>query len=382
MCCAGAWGALTRRAAILRFFGCCDEQGNDTFDATLNRGDEPMRADSFETDAALARLARNNVLGLSDMTGRGLDLKEQAFRRFMKVCRPGGSEAQARRFFQSNMLGMLEDGRLTINFQAFKLFRNGNEPSDFMNVFEREQQPSSIPKTVKYHRDRNDVEMQFGDYAGRNPVSGHSRALRDSRQRVAHYGATDIDRGGLPTSRPFQPEVRPRYGALDFAYCRGGGAGGNNYGKSFVILREYVKHASTYLHTDSFKVNKDLAERSEEYGGRILTLRDAVASYFQLEKILLYCTPHMLKQIYSYAIGQRPRGSQFALPPDATAYKVNYVEFHAHTDVRFDRDIAAMVISRSELVNTPVEPPGYRYYMEHHIRGFARKRNIRLSFVT
>ena len=33
-----------------------------------------MRADEFETEAALARLARNNVLGLRNIADRHLDL--------------------------------------------------------------------------------------------------------------------------------------------------------------------------------------------------------------------------------------------------------------------------------------------------------------------
>lgn len=371
-------GGLPAQAAILRFFGCCGEQGGDTFKAVAYRGDEPMRTDEFETDAALARLARNNVVGLSDMAGRGLDLKEFAFRRFMKVCRPGGSEAQARRFFESSMLGILKDGRLTINFKAFKLFGNGNEPTRFLNIFERERQPTRNPATLKYHTDRNNVEMAFADYGGRSRGIEHSKAMRDTRRRVAHYGATGMNRVGLPTSRDFRPELRPRYGALDFAYCRGGGAGCNDYGKSFVILKEHVKHASTYIYTDTFKVAQDLANRRDEFGGKLLTLRDATATYFQLEKILLYCTADMLMQIYSYASGKRARGSQFALPPDATAYKVNYIEFHAHTDVRFDRDVSGMVISRSEIENTFLGLPWNS--MERHIREFAQSNGIRIGF--
>lgn len=338
-----------------------------------------MNADSFEADAALARLARNNVLGLHDMANRGVDLKERAFRRFLKLCRPGGSERQARHFFQSRMLGILKDGRLTINFKAHRLFGNGKEPTRFLNIFEREGRPSHNPQTIQYHRDRNDVEMEFGDYAGRNHGVERSKEIRNARRLVAHYGATRIDRVGMPTSHDFRPDIRPRYGALDFAYCRGGGAGCNDYGKSFVILKEHVKHASTYVYTDSFKVKKDLVDRREEFGGRVLTLRDATASYFELEKILLYCTPLMLMQIYSYASGQRQRGSQFSLPPDATAYKVNYIEFHAHADVRFDRDVVAMVISRSEITDSFLGLPWNRE--ERHIVDFARKNGIRLALI-
>ncbi|WP_206950622.1 DUF3626 domain-containing protein [Trinickia acidisoli] len=337
-----------------------------------------MQVDEFEAEAALARLARNETLGLLDLARSGRDLKERAFRRFLAICRPAGSAAQARRFFESNMLGILKDGRLTINFNANTWFGNGKEPMRVLNLFDRVHGPAENAKTAKDRWYRNDVEMEFGDYAGHARNTAHARNVKDARRLVARYGATQIDRVGLPTSHHFTSMVRPRYGALDFAYCLGGGAGGNGYGRSFAIIKEHVKHASSYLYTDSFKVNADLAARREEYGGKIVTLHDAMATYLQLEKILLYCTPQMLKQIYAYASGKRARGSSFCLPPDTTGVKVNYIEFQAHTDIRFDRDIAAMTISRSEIPQTFLGLPWHS--AERHIREFAQKNRIRVSF--
>jgi hypothetical protein len=337
-----------------------------------------MRVDEFETDAALARLARNHVVGLHDLAERGLDVREKAFRRFLRICRPRGSEAHARRFFESSMIGILKEARLTINFNADDWFGNGKEPTRVLNKFDRSRQPAPNPQTVKDRWYRNKVEMEFGDYAG-HARRGRAPHVRDARRLVAHYGATQIDRIGLPTSPHFHSAVRPRYGALDFAYCRGGGAGGNGYGRSFLILKEHIRHASTFVHTDSFKVNRDLAARRSEYGNRVFTLHDATATYFQLEKILLYCTPSMLMQIYSYASGQQARGSTFCLPPDTTGVKINYIEFHAHADIRFDRDIAAMVISRTEMRTTFMGLPWNA--AERHLREFAEHHGVRLSFI-
>lgn len=337
-----------------------------------------MRTDEFETEAALARLARNNVLGLRNLADRHPDLKERAFRRFLSICRPHESNRQSRNWFETHMLGVLKEGRLTINFNADAWFGNDKNPPRVLNLFEKQCKPTHNPDIVKDRWYRNDVEMEFGDYGGR-ARSGRSQQLRDARRLVAHFGATRMNRVGLPISPTFQQWVRPRYGALDFAYCQGGGAGGNGYGKSYAVLKEHIKHASTFAHTDSFKVNKDLAARSEEYGGRRITLHDAIATYFNLEKILLYCTPAMLKQIYLYASGQRARGSTYCLPPDTTGVKVNYIEFQAHADIRFDRDIAAMVISRSEMRSTFLGLPWHA--AERHIREFAQGHGIRLSFI-
>jgi hypothetical protein len=337
-----------------------------------------VETSDVETSATLARLARNNVLGLRNIADRHLDLHESAFRRFLGICRPPGSHQHTRRFFNQRMLGILKEGRLTINFKADDWFGNDKAPSRVLNMFDRIHQPARTPEIAKDRWYRNQVEMEFGDYAGR-ARSGRAQRLKEARRLVAHFGATGMSRAGLPTSPGFEPWVRPRYGALDFAYCQGGGAGGNGYGKSFAILKEHIKHASTYVHTDSFKVNKDLAARSGEYGGKSVTLHDAIATYFHLEKILLYCTPSMLLQIYAYASGKRARGSHFCLPPDTTGVKVNYIEFHAHADIRFDRDIAAIVISRSEIRNTFLGLPWNA--AERHIREFAQDHSIRLSFI-
>jgi hypothetical protein len=345
-----------------------------------------MRVDLSEANAAMARLARNNVVGLRHLADSRQSLMEEAFQRFVAICRPGGSQECARRFFRTNMIGVLQQARLTVNFSANKIFGNGNEPVFYSSMFERAQKPTHDPETIHDLRYRNRAEMEFCDYAGRKKPAVPSRRVRAARQLVAHYGATGIGGAGLPTSNTFERLVRPRYGALDFAYCRGGGAGGNGYGRSFMVLMEYVKHASTYCHTDSFKVNTDLARRKNEYGGRSIGLHDAIATYFELEKVLLYCTPSMLMHIYAYASGQRQRGSPFCLPPDAAVAtdpkkgtKINYIEFQAHTDFRFDRDVAAMYICRDEIRETMLGLVPW-YETEHHIREFARKRNIRLAF--
>lgn len=345
-----------------------------------------MRVDLSEANAALARLARNNVVGLRHLADSRHNLMEEAFQRFLGICRPGGSEEQARRFFKTDMIGILEQARLTVNFSAKMMFGNGRAPVTYSTMFERADRPTNDPKAVHDLRYRNQAEMEFCDYAGRKKATVRSRRVHAARKLVAHYGATDIGSRGLPTSNTFERLVRPRYGALDFAYCQGGGAGGNGYGRSFMVLMEYIKHASTYIYTDSFKVNDDLARRNGEYGGRSLGLNDALATYFELEKILLYCTPSMLMQIYAYASGRRQRGSQFCLPPDAAVAtdakkgtKINYIEFQAHTDFRFDRDVAAMYICRAEIRDTLLGLVPW-YETENHIREFARKRNIRLTF--
>lgn len=143
-----------------------------------------MRVDDFEADAALARLARNTVLGLRSLADRRLDVTDLAFERFMKICRPHGSIEQARRFFETRRLGILEEGRPTINFNAGTWFGNGKEPARVLNMFDRSQKPSHNPDVVNARSCRNKVEMEFADYSGRARKAARcGRHLLSARRR-------------------------------------------------------------------------------------------------------------------------------------------------------------------------------------------------------
>ena len=69
--------------------------------------------------------------------------------------------------------------------------------------------------------------------------------------------------------------MRPRYAAVDFAYCINGGL--SKYGKSFLVLKDHMKHNSTFTHCDSFEVDMDLMGRKDEYFGTKLNLQDVTA---------------------------------------------------------------------------------------------------------
>ncbi|HTI18104.1 MAG TPA: DUF3626 domain-containing protein [Trinickia sp.] len=327
--------------------------------------------------AALARMARNGVVGLRDMAEKDIDYKEAAFKRFVTLCEPRASEGQARRLFDG-MVQVLQEARLTINFDSSKWFGQANSAGRYSNMFERIVGPSTSKNTVGQLRERNTVEKRMMDFGGQATRPLAPPNAQHIQKVLAYYGDTGIDRHGLPTSNSFDPSVRPRYGAVDFGYCRFGAAGDHRYGHSFFILKEHVKHNATYTHTDSFKVEEDLAKRRAEYGGRAVSLHDATATYFQLEKILLYCTPSMLQNIYDYATGRKERGKENALPVDTTAHWVNYLEFQAHSEIEFHRDVEAMVLYRPE---TRASRGYVGYQAEKRAREFAQRNGIPLKVI-
>lgn len=330
--------------------------------------------------AALARLSRNAIVGLRDLAEKDIDHRHAALSRiarFLASKASTSSKIDPRRICDS-MMHTLHAARLTINFNSAEWFRGENYSPSYGNMFERLIGTEQAQANVARMRERNLVEKRMIDLGGGDARPPAQRNAQHMRNVLTYYGDTDITRQGTPTSQTFSLSVRPRYGGVDFGYCTFGAAGDHRYGHSYFVLKEHVKHNATYTHTDSFKVEEDLAKRRAEYGGRVVTLNEATATYFQLEKILLYCSPAMLKHIYDYAVHRKQKGQEHALPVDTTAYWVNYIEFQAHSDIRFSRDVQEMVLYRPETRKRP----GYLgYQTEKHARAFANRHGIPLRFI-
>lgn len=334
-----------------------------------------MPIDTSPRHAALARLARNNIVGLHDLAEHDLDYKEAAFARFVKRCEPGASEGDARRIFDE-MCKVLREARLTINFDSGKWFAKPNASRRYENMFAHAREPQTDFAQVMKLKARNLIERRMFNYGEKSRVGTPN--AEHAQKSIAYYGDTHIDNQGMAASPSFDASLRPRYGGLDFAHCTFGAAGDHRYGHSFLILKEHVKHTATYLHTDSFKAEHDLIRRREEYGGRHVPLEEATATYFQLEKILLYCTPTMLSTIYDYATGRRQRGEAYSLPPDTTGHAINYIEFQAHSDIDFHRDVEAMVIYRPEAAGPR---GGHGWANTRRAKAFARENGIPIRFI-
>lgn len=335
-----------------------------------------------ERAAALARLGRGEVVALRDQLngvdyGRICDLAKERMDRILEILSPLPFVSEARELDEAfdKMICCLQEARLTISLKSYRWFYEKNKFKSYTNFFERGYSGASNDMIR-----RNNAEMEFGRYGGMAPTA--NAGTNAAQNRIATYG--------VQTSASFQGAMRPRYAAVDFAACQNGGA--PKYGKSYLVLKEHLKHNSTYCHRDSFEVDNDMIQRKAEYGGVAPSLSDVTATFHTLAKLLLYCEPAMLKKIYDYATGKRAKGSELSILAG-----VVYLEAHVHADILFERDVAALCISRSELngIGNDLHPKAMQKWpwrktawdrddgklVEKNAKQFARDNGIQLQLV-
>lgn len=298
--------------------------------------------------AALSRLARSDVVALRHTSNQGQYEAELnlAFDRYLGLHWPsllnGGDGSWAMLVnaldaFEA-MLGLLRNSRLTISFKSGNWFYSENKYASYTNFFERGYSGASNDM-----QKRNDAEMAFGRYSA-PPPQGATAGVVAAHARIAQYGVREAP--------DFRGSFRPRYAAVDFAFALHGGA--PKYGKSYLVLQEWMKHNATYVHKDSFEVNADLQHRKDEYGGVVKTLNDVTSTFHELGRILLYCEPAMLKVLHEYATGVKTTASQ----PNVLG-GIAYIEAHLHADILFKRDVKAVVISNSDRLAGVIPHPLY-----------------------
>jgi hypothetical protein len=219
------------------------------------------------------------------------------------------------------LLAQLQGADLTMNFIAYKFFNKKPEGEKYVSQFEG----GNTWGDPTYMQMRDEAEEAMFDYAGTGPaLAGNFGA---AKARVKTTG----DRG----SNAFDGMIRPKYAALNYANLAYGSAA--QWGKSYMILKEYVKQGATYVHTDSFDCAGSARQRA--------TLRNQVANYFNMQRLLVNMAPGMLS-----ALDQASRGQNFGQatqPPNVG--NTAYVEAHCHSEIRFDRDLAALVINTDEM---------------------------------
>lgn len=290
-----------------------------------------------QSAAAIGRLARGDVVGLSDQKHAAgyADIEDRAVRR---LTRHGLSQPAVADLHYGMIIKLLQDARLTISLRAFNWFYYENKSTNYTTLFERGKSGAS-----------DDIERRDGV---ENSMFGYAADVMTNDPNVK-AAQTRLLKVGVRLSPHFQPAMRPRYAAVDFAHCVNGGL--SKYGRSFLVLKEYLKHNATYCHRDSFEVANDLQGRRAEYvaeGDTDLSLSKVSATYFQLGKIVLYCDPDMLRTLHRYATGQSAKGSEANVLGGFT-----YIEAQVHADVVFNRDVSKLCVSRGECSRGPDPAP-------------------------
>jgi hypothetical protein len=181
------------------------------------------------------------------------------------------------------------------------------------------------------------------------PISGlageereaHMRHLK-RRQEVEekYFGTQDYP---LESGRKLD---RPGYAAANVGEAVSGAA--EQYGSSYLVLKEQVKERSTYSHKDTFAASEAI-----ENIGTLAHLEGVVAD-MNVEKI---------KTLLSFISGEKdPRGLG----------ENEYIEVHIHGPVEWRRDVAKVVIDRATV------PEGS--LLEKHLLRFAKSYDLQVEY--
>ncbi|SEB07066.1 DUF3626 domain-containing protein [Pedobacter hartonius] len=286
-----------------------------------------------EKQQILGRLAAGDVASLGDLNISSYGTLEQleAVMRLVNVLKVSPLDAEN---VLDKMVKTLQYSELTINFRGHRFF-DENIKERWLNVFE-------TGNTQHYMERRDKLEEKFFDYSNKRWQAGP----KDVIDRIETYGKYNSG-----TNIYFEPSLRPKYGALNFARLTNGPA--YFFGSSYMILKQYVKHNCTFTDTDSFTYIHDERDAT--------TL---LANYHNLHRLIVNMKEDMLTVLHDIANGlflvDKYRG---------------YIEAQIHGDILFSRDVEKMCIDNFEISSYPDINIIKQIYEE-----FARQNNIQLIF--
>ncbi len=274
-----------------------------------------------EKQAALARLAARDAASLKGM-GIESTADDDKIAAMSRIIGDLDIPITQARFVYDRLIRQLREADLTINLQAYKFFNSEPKGQGYVSQFAG----GNTWGDGGYIAMRDEAEEAMFDYSGASTSTAPS-AVRD---RVTSLGKR--------SSTEFQGAMRPKYAALNFANLTYGSA--PQWGKSYVVLKTVLKHNATFVHTDSFDMAGSATQRA--------ALSTKVANFLNMQKLIVNMSPSMLDALYKVTNGH-DFGTITTLPGlGSTAY----VEAHVHSGVNFNRDIARLVISRTELSST------------------------------
>lgn len=270
------------------------------------KGKSRLEAESLEFSAAETRLAATEVnsaaaLGISNND----DANQSKVIQRLKD-RFGLNNDQAAERYR-RMVQELLDSDLTINFRADQLFMEDNVHS-FQNAFER-------TRDIDILRVRDYGENRMFKY---NDIKSSTK-VNDVINRITRKG--DWMEG---KNSNFNPSIRPKYGALNLFKHKRGSA--SNYGDSFLVLKEYVKHRCTFTSGDSF----------------------LGPGAFKLGNILhMAAVLHRMPNNAFDILYRISRNETIRIDKDLVGY---FIEAQIHSEIMINRDVAKIYLDKHELL--------------------------------
>jgi hypothetical protein len=230
------------------------------------------------------------------------------------------------KYAYARLISHMQESDLTINFVAYKFFNKKPEGAKYVSQFEG----GNTWGDPTYMSMRDEAEEAMFDYGGARATTPTAQAVQ---QRVKRLGER--------TGAEFEGAIRPKYAALNYARLKYGSAA--QWGKSYMVLKEYVKHGATYVHTDSFDCAGSARQRA--------ALANQVANFLNLQRLLVHMPAAMLT-----ALEGASRGVSLgeAIQPPGLG-STAYIEAQVHSEIQFERDIQTMVINLDEVKNSAAE---------------------------
>jgi hypothetical protein len=258
------------------------------------------------------------------------------------------------------MVKFLQDSDLTINFTVFKFFNKVPSGKTYDNQFGSGQKWGD----ASYLKTRDEAEEAMFDFA--NVKRGGGNVVpQPVLARIKKFGQFDTN----PVD--FEAISRPKYAALNFTRDANGAA--SQWGKSFFVLKTYIKHNCTFVETDSFAF----------LGKASATAQNHVATFTDMIRLVRYINPNMLEALYNAMRGLPTTGFHYG--------GTNYIESHLHGEIKFSRDIEKIVVSKAELSDSALKSaattfPKYLKQVDEktvrkNIDTFATKHGITVDYI-
>jgi len=291
-----------------------------------------------EREKAMGRLAASDVASLldSDITSTIKMDEIQAMLRIMSVLNVMPTMAE---IVQRQLVRHLQNADLTINFKGLEFFQRLTGP-EFTNTFARNDNGPG------YMTPRDQAEEKLFDYSNTKGRTGKP-AVQGVLNRIRTFGS--YTSGTNPT---FRHESRPKYAALNFSGSTNGPA--KLYGKSYMVMKEYIKHNCTFTDKDSFGFINDADAGSK------------VANFHNLHRLIINMDERKLRALYNAATGN-------TLPNANVGGMTDYIEAQLHANVMLNRDVAKMCVSRSEAQTEE---------LRKNYEGFTKKLGIQLVYIS
>lgn len=311
---------------------------------------------SGESHQALARLAGRDVASIvHSKTGDTLADDEKAAKAMISrfVITPDINTVYSR------LVRHLQESDITVNFFAYKFFNRKPGGTGYVSMFERGG------GNIAW---RDQAEEAMFDYSA--ATARPANVPWGVNDRIKVLGKLDRD--------TFEPSMRPKYAALNYARLRYGAAGAN-WGESFMVFKDHVKHNATYLHTDSFDASGNATQKAK--------IGSQVASFLNMGRLLANMPENMFKALFRAMQGAQPDDNQAqvnGLGP------TQYIEAQVHGDLLFNRDIEKIVIAIPEIMNAQAKTQllsaqGFKVItadkLRENVQKFSRKYGIPVEIV-